>query len=180
MDKPINWANVLTISRIFGAIICVQTVSSGYWALSAFVFSAAAISDILDGYLARRSQRSSPSGMLLDHSADAIFVTAVLSALCFKGYFPWILPILISFAFLQYIVDSKALVGRALRPHLLGKLNGIGYFSVIGIAIVGILLFGPNELLVSCLNVLGYLLCGSTIISIIFRLLRYDKNPSME
>ena len=50
-----------------------------------------------------------------------------------RGAFPWILPVLVAVAFVQYVVDSYWLHrDRALRTSALGRWNGILYFAPLG------------------------------------------------
>ena len=76
--------NNLTFLRIF---LIPFFVGSYYlpvsWAneLSTFLFALAAITDWLDGYLARRWQQTSPLGAFLDPVADKLMVAAALVVL---------------------------------------------------------------------------------------------------
>ncbi len=87
--------NILTLARI-GAIpvIIVLVLMEGSpvrWA--AFVlFVVAALTDYLDGYLARKMQAISPLGRMLDPIADKLLVGALLIALAYEGAFS--LPLL--------------------------------------------------------------------------------------
>ncbi len=59
----------------------------------------------------------------------------LLSALCYLGYVPWLLPLLVAASFLQYMADSRALRARALRGSFLGRCNGIGYFVLVALIV---------------------------------------------
>lgn len=68
--------NVITIARIVGSIflLTVTPFSGSFFALYLFC----GISDMLDGYIARRYQMSSPFGATLDSIADCVFVFIIL------------------------------------------------------------------------------------------------------
>ncbi len=73
--------NVLTLARIcLAPVIALLPFIEGYWPkVFAFViFVAAAVSDFLDGYLARRSKQISDIGKLLDPAADKLLLFATL------------------------------------------------------------------------------------------------------
>ncbi len=76
-----NIPNVLTMGRIVMIPLCLwfldqDTPRSGFWA--ALVFTAAAITDVLDGYLARKLGVESVLGKLIDPLADKLIVMACL------------------------------------------------------------------------------------------------------
>lgn len=131
-----TWANLLTLIR-FGSIApCAWAIASGHWTGAALLFSLAAITDLLDGPLARRYNQSSALGGLLDHATDALFVSVTLGALAVTGHVTAILPPLVMAAFIQYMLDSSALAGQHLRTSQLGRSNGIGYFVLVGIVVI--------------------------------------------
>jgi CDP-diacylglycerol--glycerol-3-phosphate 3-phosphatidyltransferase len=86
----INLANKLTIFRIllvpvFMVLITVRSIPHGIiWALVVFV--AAAVTDFLDGYIARTRMMITPLGQFLDPIADKILVTAALVSFVGLGW----------------------------------------------------------------------------------------------
>jgi CDP-diacylglycerol--glycerol-3-phosphate 3-phosphatidyltransferase len=71
------------------------TPASGFWA--AMVFTAAAITDVLDGYLARKLNVVSVLGKLLDPLADKLIVMATLVWLAEMGRMPsWAVVVLLA------------------------------------------------------------------------------------
>lgn len=83
--------NVLTLSRIAAIPVLVLLVAIGAaWAdlLAALVFLAAAITDYLDGKLARERLQLSDFGRMLDPIADKLLIGATLMALVGFGHLP--------------------------------------------------------------------------------------------
>ncbi|WP_232051847.1 CDP-diacylglycerol--glycerol-3-phosphate 3-phosphatidyltransferase [Aquicella siphonis] len=80
-DQMFNWPNVLTIIRIsvipLLAIFYYLPFSWGHLA-AAIVFAIAAITDWLDGYLARYLKQSTKLGAFLDPVADKLMVSIAL------------------------------------------------------------------------------------------------------
>ena len=73
--------NKLTMSRIFMAPVLIVLLSfPGTWTcfLAALVFIAACITDLVDGYVARRENQITSLGKFLDPLADKILVSSVL------------------------------------------------------------------------------------------------------
>lgn len=97
--------------------------------LAAFIIAAAILTDLVDGPIARRTGTVSSFGGTLDHLSDFLFVTGGLFATAVRGAVTWLLPSLITAAFVQYVVDSYWVHRqRALRGSRLGRYNGILYF----------------------------------------------------
>ena len=132
----LTWANSLTLLRLLAIGPTIWSILSGHWALAALLFTLAAITDLVDGPLARRFGHESPFGGLFDHGTDALFVSCTLGALAAAGYINPYLSGLVALAFIQYMFDSKALAGAELRTSMLGRYNGIAYFVMVGIPVV--------------------------------------------
>ncbi|MEM6905260.1 MAG: CDP-diacylglycerol--glycerol-3-phosphate 3-phosphatidyltransferase [Pseudomonadota bacterium] len=76
--------NILTLARIVAAPLVALMVALGgpAWAGPAFLlFLVAALTDYLDGWLARRLDQRSALGTMLDPIADKVMVVLVLAAL---------------------------------------------------------------------------------------------------
>ncbi|MFY9286959.1 MAG: CDP-diacylglycerol--glycerol-3-phosphate 3-phosphatidyltransferase [Alphaproteobacteria bacterium] len=74
-------ANQLTLSRIIAipVILLLLVIPHGWAAwLALFVFVAAGITDLLDGYVARRDNQVSAIGQFLDPIADKLLISAVI------------------------------------------------------------------------------------------------------
>ena len=139
------------------------------WYVAVGILWTAIFTDIMDGYLARKSSSASSLGGLLDHGSDAVFVTLSIAALTTHGFAPQLLVLLIPVAFLQYMLDSKSLTGQPLRASQLGRYNGISYFVFAGFPVMQITLgitLIPFELFIW----LGWGLVVTTLISIVDRL----------
>lgn len=128
--------------------------------------------DYFDGKVARATRTESARGMLFDHSTDFVFVTSALAGIAVTGTIHPILPILITVAFTQYVLDSYFLFRqKQLRMSFLGRWNGILYF-------VPLLVFAASRLgtsdgladtLRTITGLIGVALIFSTIASIIDR-----------
>jgi len=181
----IGLANKLTALRLFLIAPLVWALYRSDFLLAATVFTLAVITDLADGPIARARNEASVLGGFFDHSVDALFVAAGLLALALSGAelsgteltVPWGLPVLVLLSFTQYALDSKVLAGRALRASALGRYNGIGYFVVLGIAVIGALVFPmlglSHALLAQLVTLCGWALVITTLLSMLDRLLAY-------
>ncbi len=75
--------NLLSVFRMIAFLPVIILFSSEYYLFSFFLFTAAAWSDFLDGFLARRYNITSNLGSLLDLLADKVLVSSVLIFLVF-------------------------------------------------------------------------------------------------
>ena len=113
----------------------VYAILNQLWWLAASLFTVAVVTDIYDGKVARRLHQTSPFGGLFDHATDAAFVALCTWALAHLNLInPW-LAWLIFIAFTQYMLDSKALAGVALRMSAIGRSNGVAYYVLVGVVI---------------------------------------------
>lgn len=87
--------NVLTIGRILAVPPLVWLLLVGYygWALGVAIF--AGLSDLLDGWLARRFDWQSRFGSLADPAADKLLMMASYLTLAWLSYLPWWLVALV-------------------------------------------------------------------------------------
>ncbi len=85
-----NIPNILSIIRIllvFVFVIVLFVFDELGWAL--VVFLVAGITDVVDGYLARRNNWITNLGKILDPVADKLMQCTVLVSLCIKDIVPW-------------------------------------------------------------------------------------------
>ena len=101
-----NLPNTLTVARIFLVPLLVVVLLTKFPApeilgvpkevIAAGIFGLAALTDWLDGYLARRRKQVTTLGQLLDPFADKLLISAALISLVQMGLAPaWIVAVII-------------------------------------------------------------------------------------
>lgn len=122
----VNLPNAITLSRLVLTGVFVAGASldrpAGHWlALVSFVI--AAISDFLDGWLARRMGMVTPMGKLLDPLADKVLVCSAFVYLSTRDLCPmWVTILIISREFLVTGLRQIAVeAGQVLAADHLGK-----------------------------------------------------------
>jgi CDP-diacylglycerol--glycerol-3-phosphate 3-phosphatidyltransferase len=111
-QDAVNLPNLLTFARILMIPLCLwfldqDTPRSGFWA--AIVFTLAALTDILDGYLARKLGVVSVLGKLIDPLADKLIVMATLVWMVHMGRMPaWAVIVLLAREFSVTALRSVA------------------------------------------------------------------------
>ncbi|HEY0785546.1 MAG TPA: CDP-diacylglycerol--glycerol-3-phosphate 3-phosphatidyltransferase [Acidobacteriaceae bacterium] len=133
-----NLPNSITMSRIFCVPLLIwmfsphfplRALPGGQELAISFFFILAAVTDGVDGYLARRRGQITTLGMLLDPLADKLLITAAYIALV--GYNPhvvkpWIATVVIGREFLVSGLRSIASQeGFAIAARELGKLKTV-------------------------------------------------------
>jgi CDP-diacylglycerol---glycerol-3-phosphate 3-phosphatidyltransferase len=145
-----NMPNLLSFSRILATVLVfVLALIDQPWSfvIATVIFFLASMTDLLDGYLARRYHLVSPLGIFLDLTADKVFVSAILIAYVQLGLVPaWIVVIIVTREFLVTGLRSVASAKGTVIPA--GKLGKQKTFITL-VAIGGILLakgVGANHL----------------------------------
>lgn len=134
-------ANALTIARIvlipvFLYLVLAEPVpGSMLWAVGVLLLSG--LTDVADGYVARRRQEISTLGALLDPLADKLTLVAALLAMAWKGWVPlWLGGLLLAKEGLQ-VLGAAWLVGRrgrAVTARWPGKVStGVLYAGATGV-----------------------------------------------
>lgn len=117
--------NLLSIARLVLAPVIFRAITSGRHTLTLALFAAAALTDGLDGILARRFRQMTPVGAYLDPIADKVLLSGVYISLALAQSVPWWLVAVI-FGRDVYLLVSSAVVllftkFRDLRPSVWGK-----------------------------------------------------------
>ncbi|WP_192034567.1 CDP-diacylglycerol--glycerol-3-phosphate 3-phosphatidyltransferase [Halomonas sp. YLGW01] len=163
-----NIPNILTLARIAFIPLLVVIFYLPYgWSmlLAAALFGLAAITDWLDGYLARRWNQSTPFGAFLDPVADKLMVAVALALLIERYEAAWLtLPAL--------VIIGREIVISALREWMaeMGK-RGTVAVSSIGkvkttlqmVALLLLLGFTPGSLIAQLGVVTLYLAAALTL-----------------
>ena len=131
--------NLLTVLRGLAGPSILIAVLAGQDEVAFVLFLLAVLTDLADGWLARRLGAVSELGRLLDPIADKLLVDGTWLAVGLAGWAPWWLvgPVLLRDA--AVIVGFFA-TGRTLRdPHILGRVM----VSVEGVALPVLLFRNP-------------------------------------
>src|SRR3954454_11796907 len=125
---PLNVPNVLTLLRILLVpvlVVALLEATPNGSAVAAAVFALAAITDGLDGYIARSRRCTTTFGKVMDPIADKLLIAAALITLVSLHRVPaWVAMLIIAREFavsgLRVAAGQQGVVSRA-RP--LGKLK---------------------------------------------------------
>ena len=107
-----NVSNSITIGRILLSPLVAWLVYTAQWPLAIGLFILVALSDVIDGYIARKRNEVDALGAFLDPLADKVFVILIFAALTFQLDLPWWYW---SIAARDILVTGGALYGLAAR-----------------------------------------------------------------
>jgi CDP-diacylglycerol--glycerol-3-phosphate 3-phosphatidyltransferase len=160
---PLNVPNVLTVLRILAVPVLVVALlgeTPDGDVIAAIVFALAALTDGLDGYIARRQQSVTTFGKLMDPLADKLLVVAALvSLVSLDRLAAWVAMVIIARELaVTGLRGVAAERGVVIAASWLGKVKtGLQ----VG-AILALIAFDPSPVWV---DVLLYLAVAMTVIS---------------
>lgn len=136
METIMNLANKITLVRIFMiplfmVALMLQTVTTGYTVVcdivATVIFVVAALTDGLDGHIARKYNQITDFGKFVDPLADKLLVATALISLVELGRIPAWMPVIIIAR--EFIVTSLRIVamgsGVVLAANMTGKIKTV-------------------------------------------------------
>jgi len=172
--RQMNWPNILTLSRIilipfFIVVFYLPVAAAHFWA--GVIFSLAAITDWLDGYLARRLAQTTRLGAFLDPVADKMMVVAALVILV-EQYADWLisLPAMVILSreiAISALREWMAEIGK--RAHvavsLIGKIKtALQMIAMIGLVVLPVGFSFWNDVFIFILYLSVFLTIWSMVI----------------
>ena len=146
---PLNLPNAITIGRIFLVpllVVVLLTKFEGHLILGvrkefvgAAIFGLAALTDWLDGYLARRRKQVTPLGQFMDPLADKLLITAALVSLVQMDLAQsWMVVVILGREIYVTVLRSLAQSrGVAIPASPLGKFKMVSQVTAILLLILG-------------------------------------------
>jgi len=119
--------NLITLARILLVPVVVWAIATANMDLAFVLFLVAAISDAVDGFLAKRFGMMTELGAYLDPLADKVMIVSIYVTLGIMGIIPLWIVILVVSRDLMIVgaIMLSWLVGQPveIRPHAISKLN---------------------------------------------------------
>lgn len=155
----LNLPNALTLLRLALTPFAVAAVATAEYRRALGFFIAAGVTDLLDGFLARRFRWQTRTGAYLDPIADKLLLTATYVALAVSGAIPaWITGLVVGRDVMILAMAGAALAFtdyREFPPSRWGKASTA--FQVAAAAATVIYLAFPSPALATASKVLLYL-----------------------
>ena len=160
---PLTLPNALTMLRILlvPVVVVALLIETPHGdTIAAVVFALAALTDGLDGYLARSRDSISDFGKLMDPIADKLLIVAALVALvALDRLAAWIAVVIIAREFAVTVLRGVAAErGIVMQANLLGKIKTV--FQIV--AVIALIATDPAPIWA---DILVYLALAFTVIS---------------
>ena len=165
--------NTLTIIRLLLIPIIVFYIFSGNYILAFVFFTISGITDIADGFIARKFNLISNFGKLMDPLADKLTQICTLTSLVICDIIPlWILVIVLLKEFIM-IVGASFLYGKdvVVYSKWYGKLATVLFYIAIVVSLIN-----KQFALVGIWNKLDFILYCLALITTVFALIMYIKD----
>jgi cardiolipin synthase len=174
----ITLPNILTIFRIIGIVIFLVLFffEKLLWSIIVLFFSA--LTDILDGLLARILKQESELGSFLDPLADKLLVGVTTIMLATRNLIPWWLFLIIFIREILIIIGwffakYKTPLSLKTKPKFLGKVAV--FFQMVTLILVILTLKILNPMLISIKFILFIITGTFCIVSLVDYLFSYKK-----
>jgi cardiolipin synthase len=144
--------NIICLIRIALILPLLQAMVAGEQVRILVLFSIAAVSDALDGYLAKRFQWTSDLGRMLDPLADKLLLMSVFITAAWLDIAPWwVATVAVA---RDLIIGVGALIFRLWfgplrgRPSLISKINtGMQILYLLAVILASAIELPPREML---------------------------------
>ena len=180
-----NVPNVLTVLRIACIPILVLVAYSGWpsrYMLAASLFTLAAVTDWLDGYLARKLKQTSAFGRFLDPVADKLMVAAALIVLVdWHHTVLLVIPAIVIVAreiTISALREWMAEIGKraSVAVSYIGKLKTTAQMLAIGMLLADQPVYDVHgQLVFGMLDLFSYLLLYVAVVLTLWSMLLYLK-----
>ena len=133
----VTWLRIVLVPVVMALVLAGPDTKYAF-AVAAALFAIAAITDFVDGFLARRWAKASTLGSFLDTTADKLLVSGALLALvAVDRASPWLALIIVGRELLiMGLRGAVAAGGDLVRPSIWGKAKTNVQFLAIFLAIV--------------------------------------------
>ena len=138
-ERVLNIPNAITLLRLLAAPVVVWLVLRAQWEAACWLFLVAALSDGVDGYLARRLGQTTAFGAALDALTDKALGLGTLVTLTRMGAIPLWLTLAILVRDAVIVLGALSYRRRAghleIQPTWLGKMYTFDEFALLALVL---------------------------------------------
>lgn len=123
--------NILSCFRLLLIPVFLGLLLLGHYGWALLLIAVSAITDFVDGYVARHFNQVTRLGQLLDPAADRLFILSTLVGLAWVGVLPWWFAAVIIARDLLLLVLGVVLANFRFGPLPVHHLGKMGTFAVL-------------------------------------------------
>ena len=173
--------NLITLARILLVPIVVWAIATGEMRIAFLLFLVAGLSDLVDGYLAKRFNMATELGAYLDPLADKAMIVSIYVTLALVGSIPLWLVILVvsrdimivSAVILSWLVNKPV----TLKPLTISKLNTVAQILLALIVLASLAFAFDAQWAINGLTALVAALTLASIVIYIIEWVRHMNGP---
>jgi cardiolipin synthase (CMP-forming) len=132
----LNLPNLITLARLLSVPLAIWLIFDDRYGAAFWVFIGAGLSDALDGYIAKRFDRRTRLGALLDPIADKALLAGVYVSLWVVGQLPfWLVGLVILrdlLIVIGFVVIHTTAAPKQFDPIYISKINTLIQLILIG------------------------------------------------
>ncbi len=158
-QKLKNVPNILSVIRILLVPVFVVLLLSGHNVAATIVFLAAGLTDVLDGYIARKYNCISTLGKVLDPLADKLIQASAFICLWVMNYIPWWMPVIYLIKEILTIIGASIVFTKkksVVMSNVFGKLATVLVFGAIAVILLFKEKISPLAIMIICIAVASY------------------------
>lgn len=174
--------NLITLARILLVPVVVWAIATGEMKVAFLLFLVAGLSDLVDGFLAKRFNMKTELGAFLDPLADKAMIVSIYVTLALVGPIPlWLVILVVSrdimivaAVILSWLVNKPV----ALKPLAVSKLNTVAQIllALVVLASLGFALNGQWAVL--GLTALVTVLTLASVVLYVMQWVRHMNSPT--
>ena len=133
--------NLISMLRLVLVPFFLWAVIDGSYVVALVILVVASLTDLLDGFLARRLDQITRLGQLLDPAADRLYIFAALVGLAANSLVPWWIVVVIVSRDVFLLVLGVVLANHGFGPlpvHQLGKVATFALFFGLPVIMLGL------------------------------------------
>lgn len=173
--------NLITLARILLVPVVVWAIASGQLGIAFLLFMMAAVSDAVDGFLAKRFGMKTELGAYLDPLADKVLIVSIYVTLGITGVIPlWIVILVVSRDIMIVgAIMLSWLIGKPvkIKPHVVSKANTAAQiaFACLVLATLGLGIDASG-----LLTLVMWLVAALTLLSVAFYVAEWVRHMNAE
>ncbi|GHF10300.1 hypothetical protein GCM10011600_09300 [Pseudolysinimonas yzui] len=130
-SRIVTIPNILSLFRLLLIPVFLVLLLLGHLGWALLLIAVSAVTDFVDGYVARHFNQISRLGQLLDPAADRLFILATLLGLGWVGVLPWWLVAVIVARDVLLLVLGVVLANHRFGPLPVHHLGKMGTFAIL-------------------------------------------------